>query len=290
MAKNKPSQVAVPLEVKDYMVSGATFALKWDVSTKAYKTQPKPNDLSRYYNHPDYISHNTQARGWRAKAYRVVRGFNVALKLKWLRSAAPPGRDLLDYGCGTGDFAHAAKNESWDVFGLEVNDLARGEAQKKSLTVWKDRQESSKTKYDAITLWHVLEHLEDPVDVKQWISQRLTERGVLIVAVPNHRSWDAQYYKEFWAAYDVPRHLWHFSKESLHTIFDDDFELLQTRPMWFDAIYVSLLSEQYKQKSGSAFRGVLVGLWSNICALKTKEPSSMAYVFKKRNSKRFDTN
>ncbi len=289
MAKNRPSQTTVPSEVKDYMVSGATFALKWDVDTKAYRTQPKPKDLSPYYDHPDYISHNTQAQGWRAKVYRMVRGFNVALKLKWLQSAVPPGRTLLDYGCGTGDFADVARSESWNVFGLEVNGAARAVAEKRNLTVWKDRQESAKTKYDAITLWHVLEHLEDPVEVKQWIAERLSERGVLIVAVPNHRSWDAQHYKEFWAAYDVPRHLWHFSKESIHAIFEDDFELLQTRPMWFDAIYVSLLSEQYKKNSGSALRGILVGLWSNIRALNTKEPSSLAYVFKKRNSKRFNS-
>ncbi len=289
MAKNRPSQTTVPSEVKDYMVSGGTFALKWDVATKAYRTQPKPNDLSPYYDHPDYISHNTQAKGWRAKVYRMVRRFNVALKLKWLQSAAPPGRTLLDYGCGTGDFADVARSESWNVFGLEVNGAARAVAEKRNLTVWKDRQESAKTKYDAITLWHVLEHLEDPVEVKQWIAERLSERGVLIVAVPNHRSWDAQHYKEFWAAYDVPRHLWHFSKESIHAIFEDDFELLQTRPMWFDAIYVSLLSEQYKKNSGSALRGILVGLWSNIRALNTKEPSSLAYVFKKRNSKRFNS-
>ncbi len=87
MAKNRPSQTTVPSEVKDYMVSGGTFALKWDVATKAYRTQPKPKDLSPYYDHPDYISHNTQAQGWRAKVYRMVRRFNVALKLKWLQSA-----------------------------------------------------------------------------------------------------------------------------------------------------------------------------------------------------------
>ena len=283
MLSRKSHTTSVPPETRDYMVSGERFKLEWQPKHKAYKTQPKPVNLSDYYNHPDYISHNNEASGFRARVYRRVRNFNIRLKLNWVKSANPPGKKLLDYGSGTGDFLFAANKNSWNVVGLEVNDGARSLAQKKGLMVHSAQSEINHGNFDVITLWHVLEHLEDPKAMQQWFCDQLTERGILVIAVPNFHSWDAKYYKEFWAAYDVPRHLWHFSKESIQTIFGDNFEIVQTRPMWFDSVYVSLLSEQYKKNNGSSLRGILVGLWSNLSAILTKEPSSVAYVLRKHN-------
>ena len=282
MTKTKSHQAKVPNQVKDHMVSGNVFSLVWEPGVRAYKTEPVPQDLSAYYHHEDYISHQEDTPGFIAMVYRFVRNYNIKLKLSWLKSAQPPGNNLLDYGSGMGDFLSAAQNKFWNAQGIEVNESARSFAQKKGLTVYKNTQENAVGRYDVITLWHVLEHLEDPVAMSQWFKARLSDQGVLVVAVPNHRSWDAKFYQEYWAAYDVPRHLWHFSKESLEAIFAKDFEIIQTHPMWFDAIYVSLLSERYLKTKGSGARGILVGIWSNLNAIFSKEASSIAYVLKKR--------
>lgn len=283
MGQNHTNQQMMPNKLTDHMVTGAEFSLIWEQNIKAYKTDPRPKDLSPFYNHPDYISHNENATGLMAGVYRLVRNYNIRLKLNWLKSARPPGGNLLDYGCGTGDFLSAAKRKNWNSFGVEVNKQARVFAQEKGLTIYPNQEEITKLTYDAITLWHVLEHLENPTNMCRWFKDQLSSKGVLIVAVPNYRSWDAKFYKQYWAAYDVPRHLWHFSKQSIDALFGKDFELIQTHPMWFDAIYVSLLSERYKKNRGNILRGILVGVWSNLCAAITKEPSSIAYVLKKRD-------
>ena len=280
--ESQNTQREVPNEVSDFMVSGEQFSLVWEPRLKAFKTQPVPRDPLPYYDHPDYLSHNEAAHGLFAWAYRIVQKWNTQAKLKWLAQADSPGRRLLDYGCGVGVFGTEAQNKGWDVDGLEVNSGARQVAREKGLLVFKNQSELASNTYDAITLWHVLEHLESPERMSRWFSKRLSKRGVLVVAVPNYCSWDAKYYQEYWAAYDVPRHLWHFSKESIEAIFHQEFELMYTRPMWFDAIYVSLLSERNRKQKSNALRGLLVGLWSNVAALFLKEPSSRVYVLRKR--------
>lgn len=283
MTKTSAIESHVPKAVTDYMVTAESFSLVWSQEYKAYQTTPRPKELAPYYNHPDYISHNEKSTGLMAQAYRFVRNWNRRVKLRWLNKANPPGKKLLDYGSGTGDFLKAANNASWDGEGIEVNELARSAVSNKGLKIFKAPAEMGRQRYDVITLWHVLEHLDDPGEMAKWLSQHLSERGVLIVAVPNFKSWDAKFYRHHWAAYDVPRHLWHFSRESIDALFNQDFELTQTHPMWFDAVYVSLLSERYKENNGFLLRGILIGLWSNFCALISKEPSSLAYVLKKRN-------
>lgn len=282
MSKYGSNQTRVPKQVQDHMVTGARFDLVWDPKIRAYYTHPIPTDLAPYYDHPEYISHNDQASGLLAGVYRIIRKFNIRLKLHWVKTAKPPGKHLLDYGSGIGDFLSAARQRSWNAKGIEVSGLARTTAENKGLRIYKNQEEASNATYDVITLWHVLEHLSDPIEMCGWFIKHLSSRGLLFVAVPNHCSWDAKFYQEFWAAYDVPRHLWHFSRESIATIFNDDFEIIQTHPMWFDSIYVSLLSERYKKNQGSVLRGIFVGIWSNLIALFSREPSSVVYVLKKR--------
>jgi 2-polyprenyl-3-methyl-5-hydroxy-6-metoxy-1,4-benzoquinol methylase len=280
--ENQNTHKSVPKEVTDFMGSGEQFSLVWEPKLRAFKTQPVPSDLSPYYEHPNYLSHNEVARGWFARMYRVVQKWNIRSKLKWLEQANASGRRLLDYGCGVGVFGAEAQNKGWEIDGLEVSLGARHAAQKKGLSVFSNQSEVVGKTYDVITLWHVLEHLESPEYMSRWFSERLSNQGALVIAVPNYRAWDAKYYQECWAAYDAPRHLWHFSKTSIKTIFHQEFELLHTRPMWFDAIYVSLLSERYKKQKGNALRGVLVGVLSNLAAVITNEPSSRVYILKKR--------
>ena len=133
-----------------------------------------------------------------------------------------------------------------------------------------------------ICLRHGFEHLENPRQIKQWLYNHLSSPGVLIIAVPNFNSWEAKYYGEHWAAYDVPRHLWHFSQESIKAIFEPDFEVLEQHSMWFDAFYISLLSEQYKSGRSNPLIAFLIASWSNIRAIFTREPSSVTYVLRKR--------
>ena len=282
MTKTGMTESYVPKNVRDYMLTDECFVLAWNKEYQAYQTTPRPAELAPYYNHPDYISHNDKRSGLIARAYRYVRHWNIRIKLKWLKNADPPGRKLLDYGSGTGDFLKVANELSWQGQGLEVNELGRSVAEKKGLSIFGAQSKLIDQTYDAITLWHVLEHLEDPGEMAKWLSRHLSARGVLLVAVPNYKSWDAKFYRHHWAAYDVPRHLWHFSQESIKTIFEQDFEITQKHPMWFDAIYVSLLSERYRKNKGNALRGILIGLVSNIRALFSNEPSSLTYVMKKR--------
>ncbi|MCB9186630.1 MAG: methyltransferase domain-containing protein [Flavobacteriales bacterium] len=114
----------------------------------------------------------------------------------------------------------------------------------------------------------------------------LKPNGNLIIAVPNHTSYDAKIYREDWAAYDVPRHLYHFNPLTIEPLLNDaGFELTRMKPMWFDSVYVSLLSEKNRGNSGLVawLRAGLIGTLSNLSAVfDTKKCSSVIYVFKKR--------
>jgi len=217
-----------------------------------------------------------------AFAYQLIRTYNIKLKINWLKKASPEGSTILDYGCGTGDFLAAVKRTDWICEGLESNPKAQNIAAKKGLSVYLDHSAVSAKLYDVICLWHVFEHLENPRQIKQWLYNHLSSPGVLIIAVPNFNSWEAKYYGEHWAAYDVPRHLWHFSQESIKAIFEPDFEVFEQHSMWFDAFYISLLSEQYKSGRSNPLIAFLIASWSNIRAIFTREPSSVTYVLRKR--------
>ena len=148
----------------------------------------------------------------------------------------------------------------------------------------KELKELPGTKYQVITLWHVLEHLPELKENIGRLASLLKEEGTLIVAVPNYKSFDAKYYNAYWAAYDVPRHLWHFSRHSIQRLFQEhNLEVVETRPMWFDAFYVSLLSETYKKSKAKWIKAFFIGLWSNLRGLVTKEYSSHIYILKKAN-------
>ena len=202
-------------------------------------------------------------------------------KLQLISSRVPQGA-LLDIGAGTGDFLKQAKNEGWKVTGIEPSPDARKKASEKGTALFQNIDAVSTQKFDAITMWHVLEHVPDLQYQIEWLKSHLNENGVLFVAVPNFNSLDAQHYKNFWAAWDVPRHLHHFSAKSIKTLFEaHGFILEETKPLIFDSFYVSLLSEKYKASSffqpWSAF---LTGLRSNWSARRSGEYSSLIYVLK----------
>lgn len=270
------------LKTKDHSVTGDEFELLYHDELDMLVTKPQPKDLDKYYHSDTYISHTDSNKTLLDKMYQIVKKVSLFLKVRMINRYAQDDKSLLDIGAGTGDFLFAAAQKGWTIAGVEPNWSARGKASEKSVTLSPDLESVMNRKYKVITLWHVLEHLADLENQILKMISLLEEEGTLVIAVPNYRSQDAKYYKEFWAAYDVPRHLWHFSRPSIHKLFGKyGMEVVDTRPLFFDAFYVAILSERYKDSKFSFIKGVFRGLFSNMAALFTKEYSSIVYVIKK---------
>lgn len=279
---NKQTQ----LHIKDHSVSSEMFQLKENKTYGFLETfpQPKTSQLLEYYKTEDYISHTDAKRNCFEKAYHLVRRFSLKQKLKLINGFKNETKTLLDVGCGTGDFLKTAKENNWTVFGIEPNAEARSIANQKTENAVFDIHQLNNfesNSFDVITLWHVLEHLPDLEYQIVTFKKLLKPNGRLVVAVPNYKSFDANCYKQFWAAYDVPRHLWHFDQQSMSKLFAFiNMEIEQTKPLLFDAFYVSLLSEQYKSGRKNIFKAFYNGLRSNLKANRTSEYSSLIYVLK----------
>jgi len=273
------------LKVTDYSVSKEKFELIEDTTYGFLVTSPLPSisELGKYYETEEYISHTDTQRNLFEKVYHLVREYAIKKKVALINKEQSKG-SLLDIGCGTGDFLAAAKNNGWLVSGIEPNENARAKANTKTNNNVFDilkLEKLSENSFDVITLWHVLEHLPDLETHIKVFKKLLKPNGTLIIAVPNHKSFDANHYKQFWAAYDVPRHLWHFSQISIKKLFQNfQIKLNKTIPMKFDSFYVSLLSEKYKTGKQNILKAFWIGFRSNLKAKHTSEYSSLIYVFK----------
>ena len=277
------------LKLKDHSVSGDSFELLYDASRELLYTYPKPSEteLSSYYPDTNYISHTNQQKSLFDLLYHAVRYVSVGRKLRLLKPFQPKDGALLDVGAGTGFFIRAAKKRGWAVTGIEPNLSARNLANSKAPNTVFDsdalRMLPEKS-FDVITLWHVLEHLPNLEDDIKIFQKLLKPNGRIVVAVPNFKSFDADYFKSFWAAYDVPRHLWHFSQQSISKIFSEvQMKLESTHPLIMDAYYVSLLSNKLKSGSYRILNSFWVGFLSNCKALKSGEYSSLIYILKNNN-------
>ncbi|RTE54848.1 class I SAM-dependent methyltransferase [Arenibacter aquaticus] len=270
------------LKSKDFTLSGETFQLLYDSKRDMLITDPQPKDLSKYYESDEYISHTDSAVSLLDKVYQFVKQLNLRSKLSLINSNSCGDKSLLDIGAGTGDFLAFSKTKGWKVVGVEPNKRAQNKAAEKGVDLKDNLKALPEQHFDVITLWHVLEHLPDlDKQIAEMVSL-LKDNGTLIVAVPNYKSFDAGFYKNFWAAFDVPRHLWHFSRKSIPIVFDKHgMKVVKTKPMIFDAFYVSLLSEKYRTGKQHFFRAFCVGLYSNIKALWSKEYSSVIYILKR---------
>ncbi|WP_242535698.1 class I SAM-dependent methyltransferase [[Muricauda] lutisoli] len=271
------------LKTKDFSVSGEHFELHRDEELDMLVTKPQPQNLAPYYESENYISHTDSQTSFTDRLYQLVKRKNLRNKGQLLVNQIDTPKNLLDLGAGTGDFLITAQNSGFKVSGVEPNDKARKLAEQKGVHLFSGLVDVPNQKYQAITLWHVLEHLPDLDQQIKRLVNLLEEDGVLVIAVPNFKSYDAKHYKSHWAAFDVPRHLWHFSKTSIAKLFaPHQMEVIKIKPMWFDAFYVSMLSEKYRGNKGYLFSAFFVGLWSNIKAIFTKEHSSLIYILKKR--------
>ena len=280
------SQFEPFLVCKDYTVSQQNFNIVSCKSCGFKFTNPRPENsvIGDYYKAEEYVSHSNTTKGVVNKLYHSVRNYTLKQKLKLISSYVSRGT-MLDYGCGTGMFLNVCKNDGWETYGMEPDDNARKMSIEKGLDVFSDKDKVldriADKKFDAITLWHVLEHVTDMEATLSFFKSKLNDDGVLIIAVPNHVSYDAQYYKEFWAAYDVPRHLHHFDINSMTSLVEKaGFKFHESKPMKFDSFYVSMLSEKYKTGSVNLVKAFLAGLTSNLKAKDTHSYSSTIYIFK----------
>ncbi len=273
--------------VKDYSVSQKKFNLQFNSELKMWVTTPQPSvlELPKYYQTKNYISHTNTKQNLFEKIYHSVRSYSLQKKMQLINKKIKKG-SLLDIGCGTGNFLNVAQQHGWKITGIEPNKNARKIANTINNNCVFDinkLENFDNNSFNVITLWHVLEHLPNLEKQIQTFKKLLKQNGILIIAVPNYNSFDAQYYKQFWAAYDVPRHLWHFSQKSIALLFGkENFKVIQTTPMKIDSYYVSLLSEKIKTGKMNPFKAFWIGFLSNFKAIQSSEYSSLIYTLKKQ--------
>ncbi len=271
----------------DFTTSKETFSIIRCLSCNFLITSPRPDSSSigKYYESKDYISHSNSSETITDKVYKSIRSFTLRWKLTLIHRYKSKGK-ILDYGCGTGEFLNTCKSANWECWGVEPSETARQKAtQLTSLTISKSLSQLSNLKFDVITLWHVLEHIENLNQKLSELKSHLTKDGIIFIAVPNHESLDARVYQSSWAAYDVPRHLWHFSKENMRTLLQSHgLNLVDKIPMKQDSFYVSLLSEKYLHPTTSflinSVRAFALGFRSNLAARKDQNYSSLVYIAK----------
>ena len=284
------SQNIVPaLTAKDHTVSQKQFAV-WHCNTcTARFTQdvPEQNEIGAYYQSDNYISHSDTKKGFVNTLYHTVRKRTLHKKKQLVIDQVGMTKgEILDIGCGTGAFLNTMKTAGWGITGLEPDDTARNKAAELYNI---DPQSPEKlftlkpASYHAITMWHVLEHVHELHAYIKQLAHLITPQGKIFIAVPNYTSKDAFIYKENWAAYDVPRHLYHFSPASMEQLLSMyNLKLTAVKPMWYDSFYVSMLSEKYKNGKGNIIRAFVNGLRSNLKAMGNKsECSSVIYIISK---------
>lgn len=280
------------LRCEDHAVSREIFSIAKCNHCQLLLTSPRPNNdqMPRYYASPAYTSHIGTAATLLDRAYLSVRAFTLKWKTNVVQSNMhhSTGKRLLDFGCGTGEFLRTAKSQGWDITGMEPAQQARSNAAPNiagSIKSSLQQVVEENKPFDAITLWHVLEHIDDLNSTLQQLKTLLKDSGTMFIAVPNHTSWDGKHYKENWAAYDVPRHLWHFAPDNMKALLaHHSLQVTKLIPMRLDAYYICLLSEKYIANSltiPGLFKAFLNGCRSNFAARKTKNYSSIIYVVTK---------
>jgi 2-polyprenyl-3-methyl-5-hydroxy-6-metoxy-1,4-benzoquinol methylase len=276
------------IECLDYLVSNESFDLKANADNSILVTTPRPedNNLGFYYESEDYISHTDSSRSLFHKIYQLIRNVALNNKLKLIKRLNGNPGTLLDYGCGTGDFLELAQKTGWNVQGIEPSGQARHIAETKTgsnIQHPNELESIPSNSFDVITLWHVLEHVPNLMETVNELKRVLKPGGYLILALPNFNSRDARQYSERWAAYDVPRHLWHFSKKGVeHLAAQSDFEIKEHLPMRFDSYYVCLLSNKQSLGKYRPIKSFLDGWRSNLSASSSGEWSSLIHVLKSK--------
>jgi 2-polyprenyl-3-methyl-5-hydroxy-6-metoxy-1,4-benzoquinol methylase len=284
-------QIAPAINCKDYTVSQKMFAVWQCNSCQLRFTQDVPSQdaIGPYYQSDAYISHTDTDQGLISKLYKMARNYTLKSKLKTVqKTTGKLTGKILDIGAGTGAFLKTMSAAGWQATGLEPDAGARKICNEKYGLELKNPDELFNVEpasQDAVTMWHVLEHVHELQAYIGQIKKILTPHGAACIALPNYLSGDAQHYEACWAAYDVPRHLYHFCPTAMRKLAaQNGLEITAMQPMWFDAFYISMLSEKYKNGKGNLIKAVWNGLMSNLKAMGNKERcSSLIYVLKKTN-------
>ena len=270
---------------EDHSTSHEQFVIARCQQCNFLFTNPRPetSQLDNYYNAETYISHNNKSNTLVNTLYKTVRYFTLRSKERLIKKWGNTNKTLLDYGCGTGHFLSHCQTKGWTIAGLEPNHIARKIANSNTGQKVFENIKDVPGKYQVITLWHVLEHVPDLNQTISELTGKLEKSGTLIIAVPNPESWDAKHYKSFWAGYDVPRHLYHFSQSTVKQLLKKHhLKVKKTLPMKLDSYYVSMLSEKYKNNSTNYIQSIINGYKSNRYAQKNHNNySSLIYILQK---------
>jgi 2-polyprenyl-3-methyl-5-hydroxy-6-metoxy-1,4-benzoquinol methylase len=273
---------------KDHSVSHETFSITKCKNCELYITNPQPeqDQLSKYYQSDNYISHKKNSKSIIDLLYKGARLITLRWKLFLLNKYAPGKNSLLDFGCGTGDFLKHCHEHGYTIAGVEPSEIAVAIATENTgQKIFRSLPEIN-SRVSIITAWHVIEHIPDLNETIKSLTATLEKNGTIFIAVPNRESYDALTYREFWAGYDVPRHLWHFSKANMIELLDHSgLQVIKILPMKLDAFYVSMLSEKYireKFSPGGLVRSLTNALKSNIKASGKLNHSSLIYIARKK--------
>ena len=276
------------LEGKDYLVSQKSFKIYWDSEQKLGWTDiDHASNMDSYYASEVYDSHKVKQNSLRDWVYKTVQQW--MFRYKWRKINQKSKRMIsthLDYGGGTGGFSTFTQKKGIRTTIVENSSSVLTQLKKEGHHAYGSLKDiGSDKKFDLITLWHVLEHLPNPKETIKNLKGRLNAKGLLVLAVPNLNSFDASYYQEFWAGYDLPRHLWHFSNKGLQKIIENSgFSLISKHPLFFDSFYISILSQRHKTGKTQILKAIYIGLISNLKAIKKGNYSSSFFVFSKSDS------
>ncbi len=276
------------LTAKDHSVSKEEFVI-WqcaDCSLRFTQDVPDESSIAPYYQSSEYISHSNTDKGLVNKLYQRVRKYTLQQKASLIIRNTSPKGNLLDIGAGIGAFPAEMKSKGWDITGIEPDEGARAQSKKLfglHLLPTSSLYQLPPHSFDAITLWHVLEHVQSLHEYVKQLKSLLKANGKIFIAVPNYQSLDADTYRNNWAAYDVPRHLYHFTPKAMKTLMNKHgLKIIDKKPMWFDAFYISLLSSKYKNKNTNWIAAGINGLRSNIKTILNRDASSsLIYIITK---------
>ncbi|TAE24336.1 MAG: class I SAM-dependent methyltransferase [Cytophagales bacterium] len=273
-------------QCQDFLVSQNIFKIDECQNCGFRFTNPRPDEstLGDYYKSEQYVSHNDNSGGIINEIYKWVRRYTLGQKLRLINSVGSKRGRLLDVGCGTGLFLDVIKRGGWAIEGVEPDSFARSTAEERlGQQIHETVGQLHKQQFDIITMWHVLEHVPNPHKTIRELRDRLNDNGILLLALPNSESYDAKHYGPHWAAYDVPRHLSHFTPASITRLATEaNFKSVTVKPMYFDSFYISMLSTKYRDGKTNLLGSFFGGLKSNFHARRTGNYSSLIYIFQKQ--------